>query len=155
MATGKKRYWIKLNDTFLTSDKVDFLMSQKDGANYVVLYQMLCFQTIATNGEMASIIGEMIIPFDVDKIQRDCKYFSRDTIVVALELYKKLGMIYKGDNGTFAIDGFDELIGYETDYARQKRKQRLEAKMFSLPCGQQVDNGVDIDVDIEIGRAHV
>ena len=37
---NKRYYWIKLKDTFFTSDTVDFLMSQKNGANYVVLYQM-------------------------------------------------------------------------------------------------------------------
>ena len=43
MATGKRYYWIKLKEAFMTSDAVDFLMGQPDGANYVVLYQMLCF----------------------------------------------------------------------------------------------------------------
>ena len=32
MATGKKYYWIKLKTDFMTSDKVDYLMSQKNGA---------------------------------------------------------------------------------------------------------------------------
>ena len=50
MATGKRYYWIKLKESFMTSDVVDFLMSQKDGANYVVLYQMLCLKTINTDG---------------------------------------------------------------------------------------------------------
>ena len=36
----QRYYWIKLTDRFMTSDTVDFLMGQKDGANYVVLYQM-------------------------------------------------------------------------------------------------------------------
>lgn len=44
MATGKRYFWIKLREAFMTSDTVDFLMSQKDGANYVVLYQMLCLK---------------------------------------------------------------------------------------------------------------
>ena len=41
-----KFFWIKLTDAFLTSDTVDFLMSQEGGANYVVLYQMLCLKTL-------------------------------------------------------------------------------------------------------------
>ena len=50
MATGKRYYWIKLKDSFMSSDEIDYLMSQPDGANYVVLYQMLCLKTINTNG---------------------------------------------------------------------------------------------------------
>lgn len=40
MATGKRYYWIKLKDSFMSSDAIDYLMSQPDGANYVVLYHM-------------------------------------------------------------------------------------------------------------------
>ncbi len=106
------------------SDTVDFLMSQRNGAQYIVLYQMLCLMCINTNGALSSQIGEIIMPFDVDKIQRDCKYFSWDTITVALELFKKLGLIYEQDTGCLFISGFDSIVGYETDYAVQKRNQR-------------------------------
>ena len=90
MATGKRYYWIKLKESFMTSDAVDFLMSQPDGANYVVLYQMLCLKTINTGGKLERHIGEVIIPYDETKIQRDCKWFSVDTVRVALNLYKSL-----------------------------------------------------------------
>ena len=147
----KRYYWIKLKDTFLTSDAVDFLMSQKNGANYVVLYQMLCLKTVNTGGELSRQIGEVIIPFDVDKIQRDCKYFEKDTIIVALELYKKLGLVYENKNGFLQIANFDNLVGSETAWAEYKRKakniSRGEIKILSheqimLPDGQVkfVDN---------------
>ena len=57
MATGKRYYWIKLKDSFMSSDAIDYLMSQPDGANYVVLYQMLCLKTINTGGCLVSKIG--------------------------------------------------------------------------------------------------
>lgn len=140
MATGKKYYWIKLKSTFLTSEKVDFLMSQPNGTNYVVIYQMLCLKTINSNGELCSKIGELIIPYDIEKIQRDLKYFDIDTIRVALELYKNLGMIYTQENGILKIAEFEELVGTETDYAKQKRIQRS--------VDNDMDNGVD-NVHIE------
>lgn len=124
MATGKKFYWIKLRNDFMTGDIVDFLMSQKNGSQYVVLYQMLCLMCINTNGMLSRKIGEIMIPFDVDKIQRDCKYFNRDTIAIALELFKKIGLIYEQSDGILMISGFDNLIGSETDYAMKKRLQR-------------------------------
>ena len=91
MKDDKKFYWIKLKDTFLNSDTVDYLMSQKNGSNYVVLYQMLCLKTVNTDGVLARKFGEMIVPFDVEKIQRDTKFFDVDTVRVALELFKNLG----------------------------------------------------------------
>lgn len=76
MATGKRFYWIKLKDSFMSSDEIDYLMSQPDGANYVVLYQMLCLKTINTGGCLVSQIGEMLIPYDAEKIQRECPCYG-------------------------------------------------------------------------------
>lgn len=124
----KRYYRIKLTDKFLTSNTVDFLMSQKDGANYVVLYQMLCLLTVNSNGELANRIGEIIVPFDVNKIHRETKYFSIDTIRVALELYKQLGLIYTSENGLLKIADFHRLIGSETQGAEEKRLKKVEIK---------------------------
>ena len=124
MAKGSRYYWIKLKETFMTSDAVDYLMGQKDGANYVVLYQMLCLKTINTGGKLERHIGEVIIPYDEAKIQRDCKWFSIDTIRVALSLYKSLGLIYVDVDGCLTLTDHNNLVGSETDYAIQKKKQR-------------------------------
>lgn len=120
----KRYYWIKLKDTFFTSDTVDFLMSQKDGANYVVLYQMLCMKTANTGGKLSRKIGEIIIPYDVEKIQRDCKYFSIDTVRIALTLYKQLGLIYEQENGVLQIANFENLVGSEGGSAERMRRLR-------------------------------
>ena len=130
MATGKRFYWIKLKDTFMTSDAVDFLMGQKDGANYVVLYQMLCLKTINTGGRLERTIGEVIIPYDEEKIQRDTKWFTIDTVRVALNLYKSLGLIYVDENGVLCLTDHENLVGSETNWAIQKRNQR------ELPSGK-------------------
>ena len=79
MEKTKRYYWIKLKTDFFNLVEIDFLLSQKDGCQYIVLYQMLCLQTANNNGELASRVVEMIIPYDPDKIARDTKYFSKDT----------------------------------------------------------------------------
>lgn len=121
----QRYYWIKLTDHFLTSDTVDFLLSQKNGANYVVLYQMLCLKSVNSNGLLARQIGEIIVPYDVEKIQRDCKHFDIDTVRVALELYKKLGLVYEQQDGILQITDFDRLIGSQTISAEKKQIQLL------------------------------
>ena len=141
MATGKRYFWIKLRESFMTSDTVDFLMSQKDGANYVVLYQMLCLKTINTGGRLSRTIGEIVIPYDVEKIQRDCKWFSADTIRVALNLYKKFGLIYEELDGTLVLSDHDSMVGSETDWGEQKRRQRA-----ALPSVDNVHTPVLPDV---------
>ena len=124
MATGKRYYWMKLKESFMTSDTIDYFMSQPNGANYVVLYQMLCLKTINTDGRLSRQIGEIIIPYDVEKIQRDCKWFSVDTIRVALKLYQAVGLIYEDQDGVLVLSDHHNLVGSETDYAAQKKIQR-------------------------------
>ena len=155
MATGKRFFWIKLRDSFMTSDTVDFLMSQKSGANYVVLYQMLCLKTINTGGRLSRQIGEYLIPYDVEKIQRDCKWFSADTVRVALNLYKALGLIYEDVDGTLVLADHENMVGSETDWGEKKRRQRA-----ALPSGDNVPadvptnapQSVPTDIDIRDKR---
>ena len=136
MATGKRYFWIKLREAFMTSDTVDFLMSQKGGANYVVLYQMLCLKTINTGGRLSRQIGEYLIPYDVEKIQRDCKWFSTDTVRVALDLYKKLGLIYEDRDGTYYNVPQENVEYYKRLYPGVDVEQALRNMMgWSMSAG--------------------
>lgn len=144
-------YWIKLTDRFMTSDTVDFLMEQKDGANYVVIYQMLCLKTVNNDGCLSRSIGEMIIPYDEEKIQRDLKWFSIDTIRVAMNLYKRLGLIYEQDDGVLRITDFDNLVGSQTVSAFKKQEQlklrggkQSGIKVEKIPPEKDIDKEKDI-----------
>lgn len=139
---GKKFYWIKLKESFMTSDTVDYLMSQPDGANYVVLYQMLCLKTINTEGKLSRRIGEIMIPFDVEKIVRDCKWFSADTVRIALNLYKAFGLIYEDANGVLVLSDHKNLIGSETDAAARMRALRSGQDVPQLPESEQCSHNV-------------
>lgn len=149
MATGKRYYWIKLKDSFFADDgPADFLMSQPDGANYVVLYQMLCLKTINTDGRLSNQIGEVIIPYDVEKIRRTCKYFPADTVRVALNLYKALGLIYEDRNGTLTIAEHDSMVGSETDWAEKKRRQLMGKDAPELPPPNGETGGENFPIEI-------
>lgn len=134
---SKRYYWIKIKESFLTSDTVDFFMSLKDGANYVVMYQMLALKAINTNGKLARMIGDVFIPFDVDKIQRDLKFFNIDTIRVGLELFLKLDLIKVDPDGAYSINNFSNLIGSESESAGRVRKHRK-----ALQCNENVTHNV-------------
>ena len=152
----RKYYWIKLKKDFMNSDAVDFLMSQKNGAEYVVLYQMLCLMTVKTNGKLERQLNEVIIPYDAEKIQRDTKYFNIDTVRNALRLYIHLGLIYKDDNGCLSIADYENLVGSESGSAERVRRFRNSK---ALHCNDDVTDmkrisnelsNTDIDIDKEI-----
>lgn len=134
----------------MTSDSVDFLMGQPGGANYVVLYQMLCLKTINTGGKLERQIGEVIIPYDEAKIQRDMKWFSIDTVRIALNLYKALGLVYTDQNGVLALADYENLVGSETDWAAKRRLQRSGNAFPEIPSGDNVPTNVPTNVPIEI-----
>lgn len=148
MATGKRYYWIKLKEDFMNSDVVDYLMSQRNGANYIVLYLMLCLKTINTSGKLSNQIGEVVIPYDVEKIQRDCKWFSADTIRVAMRHYMAFGLIYRNEDGVLELTGYDDLVGMQTDWSDKKRRQR--EGQTALPGGDNVPTNVPTSVPANV-----
>lgn len=152
MATGKRYYWIKLKDSFMSSDEIDYLMSQPDGANYVVLYQMLCLKTINTNGCLVSKIGEILIPYDAEKIQRECKWFPLSTVRLALTVYKQIGLIFENPDGTLSISDYQNMIGSETDWAAKNRKIRSNAANKELQAGHDTGHTTGHNVSTDGGE---
>lgn len=126
MRLKKVYYWIKLKKDFYDNEKIDYLMSLDNGCAYVVIYQMLLLKAINSNGILATYINDILVPFDLDKIKRECKYFDIDTIRTALALFIKLEMVYQAQilNDSYVIKDFYENIGHETNYSIQKAKER-------------------------------
>lgn len=161
---NKRYYWIKLKHSFYESNEaIDFLLTQPDGhgAEYVVLYQMLCLKTANNDGALYSQMGEVIVPYDVGKITRDCKYFERDIVTNALGHYKKLGLVYEEkDSGYLVISDIENMIGSETDSAERKRRQRNRGKAGqchnnvtpNVPKSVTTDIEIDIDKELEIEK---
>lgn len=131
----KRFYWMKLTEDFMFSKNgpLDFLMtSSPNGAKYVVLYQMLCLQTINTGGVFVTDYGDVVVKLTVEKIRQNCKYFSPEEIVVALELYKQIGLVAEDKNGFLEIKGHDSLIGSECSSASRMRRLRLKEEAKAL-----------------------
>ena len=93
----------------------------------------------------------MIVPYNIEKIVRDTKYFDFDTVAVALELYKKLGLIYEQEDGNLKITDVERMIGSESASreAIKKREQRLKKKIEGTQEGtncliENRDKSIDI-----------
>ena len=143
---SSKYYWIKIKTGFLTSKEVDYIMRQKGGSDYVVLYQSLCLLAINSEGLLADKIGELIVPYDENKIFGLTKgWFSIDTIRVGLALFTQLNLIFKNEDGILRLTDFNEIVGSETFDALRKRRKMLEIK-----GGNEAENFRQENRDIEI-----
>lgn len=103
---------------------------------------MLCLLTANNNGELSNKVGDIFIPYDINKIVRDTKYFDYDTVAVALDIFKKLGLIYKEEN-VFKITNFNQMVGSESSSAQRVREYRARQKM--LQCNNEVTQEINID----------
>ena len=124
MSNTKKYYWIKLKTDFFDQDTIDFLMGQENGTKYVVIYQMLMLKTAQQDGLLATKTNEILIPYDVKKIVRDTKYFDFDTVTIALELFKKLGLVYEEKNNILKLAEVEKIVGSEGKSAQWMRDKR-------------------------------
>lgn len=145
-AESKKYWYIQLNVNFFDDERIDWLCEQKNGYAYVVLYLKLCLKTANNNGILTRQIGDMIIPYNIDKIAEITK-MNVDIVRVALELYKSIGLIYESDAecSYMRLPEVPNMVGYTTQYAIDKAKQREKNKQKSLPepCDSEQDNVPD------------
>lgn len=147
--TYKKYYWIKLKTDFFDQDTIDFLMGQENGAEYVVIYQMLMLKTAQQGGYLGTKMAEVMVPYDIKKIVRDTKYFDYDTVTIALELFKKLGLVYEESNHILKLSGAEQLVGSESKWAEKKRIYRDSQRTIQGQIEDNVRQEIDIDKEIE------
>lgn len=152
MAESKKYYWIKLKTDFFDQDTIDFLMGQENGAEYVVIYQMLMLKTAQQGGYLGTKMAEVMIPYDIKKIVRDTKYFDYDTVAIALELFKKLGLVYEENNHILRLADAEQLVGSESKWAEKKRIYRENQRTIQGQLEDNVRQEIDIDKEKEIDK---
>lgn len=152
MADSKKYYWIKLKTDFFDQDTIDFLMGQENGAEYVVIYQMLLLKTAQQGGYLGTKMAEVMVPYDIKKIVRDTKYFDYDTVTIALELFKKLGLVYEESNHILKLAGAEQFVGSESKWAEKKRIYRDSQRTIQGQIEDNVRQEIDIDIDKEIEK---
>lgn len=152
MADSKKYYWIKLKTDFFDQDTIDFLMGQDNGAEYVVIYQMLMLKTVQQGGYLGTKMAEVMVPYDIKKIVRDTKYFDYDTVAIALELFKKLGLVYEESNHILRLADAEQLVGSESKWAEKKRIYRENQRTIQGQIEDNVRQEIDIDKEKEIEK---
>ena len=148
-----KYYWLKLRLDFFDSPAIDFLFEQENGSEYVALYLKICAMVANTNGMLVKQINEIQIPYDVKRIAKDAKYFSIDTVGVALELYKKLGLILEEENGLLKVANYERMVGAEKDTdhikklsaerQRRFRERKKQALLDSKQAEEETSNATD------------
>lgn len=156
----KKYYWLKLKEDFFEEDTLAWLEEQTNGKEYCLFYLKLCLKSLKTNGILIRNVGQILIPYDVKKLGEITKT-DIDTVTVAMELFKKIGLIQILDNGEIYITQLEQMVGSETKWAKYKKKERELKKLDNVQLLSNInpknvhteiekEKEKDIEKDIEI-----
>lgn len=134
-----KFYWLQLREDFFDEDAIDWLEEQPNGKEYSLFYLKLCLKSLRTNGVLIRRVGNMLVPYDHVKLGELTKTPS-DTVMVAMQLLIKIGLVKTLENGELYITQVENMIGSQSKSAFKKQQQRLHAKSkILLESGQEGD----------------
>lgn len=134
----KKYYWLKLKEDFFDDDTIEWIEEQPNGEKYSLFYLKLCLKSLKTNGILIRNVGQMLIPYDVKKLAEATKT-DIDTVRVAMELFKNLGLIQILENGEIYLTQLENMVGSETSKAQLMRNKRAREKQ-QLPQNNDGNN---------------
>lgn len=156
-----KFYWLQLKEDFFDNDAIEWLEEQKpNGRDYAYFYLKLCLKSLKSNGILIRKVGNILIPYDNKKLAELTK-MDFDTVTVAMELLKKIGLIEILENGEIYIKQLEQLIGSKSLGALKKQQQRFLSgqKVDNCPpkngqdgesCPPKIESELELDIELDI-----
>lgn len=152
--SDKKYYWIKLKEDFFEEDVISWIEEQEKGVYYSNFYLKLCLKAMNSEGRLIRKVGEMLIPYDVKTLSK-ITGVDQDTVIVAMELLKRTGLIEILENGEIYLTQLKNMIGSESKWAEKKRLQRAKGQsednvpLLSGQCPTEKEKEKEKDKDKE------
>lgn len=122
-----KFYWLQIKEDFFEDDAIDWLEEQENGTEYCLFYLKLCLKSLKSNGVLIRKVGDVLIPYDAKKLA-DLTKTKKDTVIVAMELLKQIGLIKILESGEIYMTQVEEMIGCKSKGAFKKQQQRALKK---------------------------
>lgn len=124
---NKRYFWLKLKEDFFDDDAISWLEEQNKGKEYALFYLKLCLKSLKNDGVLIRRVGNLLVPYDTKRISEITRT-DEDTVIVAMELLKKIGLIEIQESGALYMTQLSTMIGSETRGADRKRKYRESQK---------------------------
>lgn len=157
----KKRYfWLKLKEDFFDDDAISWLEEQSNGKEYALFYLKLCLKSLKNDGVLIRTVGNILVPYDAKKLSEITRT-DEDTVIVALELLKSIGLVEIQENGALYMTQLVNMIGSETNGAERKRRYREAQKALKqgdnvpelsqrCPANRPLELELDKELDKEL-----
>ena len=110
MNDGKNQdlFWMKLTIDFFYDDRIEYLMEEEGelkGSMIVLIYELLCLETLNTNGYLVSVINGTVRPMDEAEITKAIRFFSEENVRSSLKKLKEVGLISTEENDWMRMEG--------------------------------------------------
>lgn len=128
--SNKKYFWLKLKEDFFEEDTIAWIEEQQNGKEYSLFYLKLCLKSLKSNGVLIRNVGQMLIPYDAKMLSK-LTNTEFDTVVVAMELFKQIGLVTVLENGEIFLPQLENMVGSESKWAKYKRKDNKLEKLQS------------------------
>lgn len=142
-----KFYWLQLKEDFFEDDAIQWLEEQEKGKEYSLFYLKLCLKSLKTNGILIRNVGNLLVPYDAKKLAEITKT-DFDTVVVAMQLLEKIGLIKILENGEIYLEQLEQMIGSQSIGAFKKQQQRrigqTNVHQVSSKCPIEIEKEIDI-----------
>lgn len=150
MSVNKRFFWLKLKEDFFEDDTIQWIEEQKNGKEYTLFYLKMCLKSLKTDGSLIRFVGENVIPYDMEFLAKITNT-DIDTVVVAMELFKKIGLVAVYETGEIYINRIKEMAGSETDKAEAMRISRAKNKLGNNVTGsyQNVNQSIEKEKEIK------
>lgn len=129
--SNKKYYWLKLKEDFFEEDTISWIEEQENGKEYCLFYLKLCLKSLKTNGTLIRNVGTMLVPYDAKQLGKITNT-DIDTVRIAMELFKNIGLVEILDNGEIFLRQLQNMVGSETSKAQLMRNKRAKDKGLAI-----------------------
>ncbi len=147
--SGKRYYWLKLQDGFFTSKRIKKLRKLAGGDTFTIIYLKMQLLAMKTDGFLKwtgledDFASELALDLDEDP----------ENVKVTLAYLTSCGLVETSDNISFFLPWAVENTGSEGSSAERMRNKRAEQKLLSeqsrTMCAQS-DGEKEIEIEKEL-----
>lgn len=145
----KKYFWLKLKRDFFKRHDIRIIEDMPNGKEYILFYLKLLCESVDHEG---SLRFSETIPYN-DNMLSTITNTNVDVVRNAIKIFSELKMMELLDDGTIFMQECQKMMGSETYWASQKRKQRQKldnVQQMSNDCPTCPSKSIDIDIDKEL-----
>lgn len=152
----KKYYWLKLKKDFFKRHDIKIIEDMDNGKDYILFYLKLLCESVDHEGNLRF---SETIPYN-EKMLSTITNTNIDIVRSAMKVFTELNMIEVLEDSTIFMRECNKMLGCETYWAEQKRKQReKQDKIGQCPTNvqdvqvmskQEIEKELEIEQEIDI-----